>query len=46
MGSKRSVLFYVNGNACCDEEIWHPNTFAGLWEKEVRLAGLDDCCGK
>ena len=23
----------------CDEEIWHPHTFAGLWEKEVRRTG-------
>ena len=23
----------------CDEEIWHPHTFSGLWGKEVWLAG-------
>ena len=30
----------------CDEEIWRPHTFSGLWGKEVRLAGPVDYSSK
>ena len=31
----------------CDEEIWHPNTFSGLWEKgAVTLWSSADDCSK
>ena len=29
----------VSNFTYCDEEIWHPNTFSGLWERELRLSG-------
>ena len=33
------LCIYIYIYIYCDEEIWHPNTFPGLWWKEVGHAG-------